>query len=246
MTDTGRMSQEDARAMRERAEGMIRDWTLLGEQAAKVLFEGQWGADSPDWFDHRLHFLFPDKWLKANFFLCLARVLMRLPPGGKLLDLCSGDGFVDRWFYGPRAQRVLAVDRSVAALDHAQRVNGFPTVTYLHCDDLLEERVVKQMPTSEFDVVVMRGAIEHFKESDQPRVYGLARRAMRDGGWFVGDTCTDLRQGHFHAHEHVFQSAAELECSLKLEFSRVRVETYYEPSMPGGGDRTTFIWEAQA
>jgi hypothetical protein len=78
------------------------------------------------------------------------------------------------------------------------------------------------------------------------RVLALAKRAMRPKGWFVGDTCTDLRAGRFQHHERVYQSAAELEADLRTVFGTVQIETFHDPTLAGERDRTTFVWEAQA
>jgi SAM-dependent methyltransferase len=228
------------------AEELIAQHRQLGKRAADLLYRAQWQNQSPDWFDHRLHDLDPERWLKTHVYLCLCRVMMRLPVKGRVLDLCCGDCWSDRWFYAPRASDVLCIDRSAVALANADRYQSHPNIRRRHCTDLLEDpRVEQAIDAHQFDVVVMRGAIEHFTVESQPRVFALAKRAMKPSGWFIGDTCTDLRKGKFEHHERVYQSAAELQKDLEVVFSRVVVETFYDPNVEGSGDRTTFIWEAQ-
>lgn len=229
------------------AEELVTLHRALGKRAADLLYRAQWEFQSPDWFDHRLHELDPEKWLKMHVYLCLCRVMMHLPVRGRLLDLCCGDCWSDRWFYAPRARDVLCVDRSAMALAHADHYQAHPNIRRLLCTDLLSDpRVEAAVDPHQFDVVVMRGAIEHFKIADQPRVFDLAKRAMTPNGWFVGDTCTDLRAGRFEHHERVYQSEKELRADLETAFKTVRIETFYDPNVQGGGDRTTFIWECQA
>lgn len=87
--------------------------SIIGKLASEYLLKAQWGYGEPEWFDHRHHILYPEKHFNDFWTASSDNVIKYLPVGGKLLDLCSGDGFYDYYFYRKRA--------SVIKCDHMCR-----------------------------------------------------------------------------------------------------------------------------
>lgn len=208
-----------------------------GTIAAYFLLNGQWSYKEPEWFDHRLHHMEPDRFGNDYWTMPADLVLLKLPLHGKILDLCSGDGFYDYYFYAHRAHEVIAVERHPQAFQQALRLHKRDNITYIN-----EDIFHYSAKSTYFDVVVIRGAIEHFKEEDQLIIFKNAWNALKQGGWFCGDTpAKNNGEGYkmLKSHENEFENAEELKALIYKVFPNVEVSTYESR------DRTTLFWQAQ-
>jgi SAM-dependent methyltransferase len=211
--------------------------TDCGKVAAAYLFRSQWAYNEPEWFDHRLHLLDPDEHFNDFWTASADNVIRVLPLGGRLLDLCSGDGFYDYWFYRYRAS-VLAIERNAEVIALAAKHHAHPKIEYVDADIL-----TYAYPAEAFDTVVIRGAIEHFSETDQQRIFQIARDALKPGGYFCGDT--PAKRGNetkaLGAHEYEWADEPEMRRMLRSIFAEDSIET----STLVSENRTTLFWRCR-
>lgn len=209
---------------------------VAGAAAYRLLFHAQWGYGSPDWFDHRLHVFGPAAEWTDFWTMSADNVLAVLPLGGSVLSLCAGDAFYERWFFLRRAAEVVCVDRNPACHRHYLRLHQAPGLTY-HLADAL----TYAPPAGHFDVVVCRGAIEHFVQPEQQRIFEIARDALRPGGWFCGDTpaARDTGAKMLDAHEYEWHGEGQARAELGRVFGHVETLSY------ASKERTTLFWRAR-
>jgi 2-polyprenyl-3-methyl-5-hydroxy-6-metoxy-1,4-benzoquinol methylase len=212
-----------------------------GQLAAKFLFRSQWNYQEPEWFDHRLHLLDPENQWNDFWTMSAANVIRVLPFGGRLLDLCAGDGFYDYWFYSQRAT-VVCVEKDLEAYQSAVTHHSKPEITYHHAD------VLQYEPESEaFDVVLIRGAVEHFKEDEQSILIAKSWNALKRGGYFCGDTIASTETGKAHPmHEKEWRDARQMRDELSKILKPMGclekdVETWALQSKA----RTTLFWRCK-
>ncbi len=208
---------------------------VYGRFAGRFLFRSQWGYGAPEWYDHRLAVLDPERHAVDFWTASADNVIRVLPYGGRLLDLCSGDGFYDYWFYRFRAD-IVCVEKNDEAYRFATEHWSHPKITYLH-DDVL----TYQPEASAFDVVIIRGAIEHFQWEDQQRLFLKAWSALKPGGYFCGDTPAKKADGNkaLPAHECEWADEPEMRRNLAEVFSDI--ETWALKSE----ERTTLFWRCR-
>lgn len=207
-----------------------------GEAAYANLFHAQWGYGSPDWFDHRLHVFGPAAEWTDFWAMSADNVIGVLPLGGSVLSLCSGDAFYERWWYARRAAEVVCVDVNPACHRHYLRLHTAPNLTY-HLADVLTFAA----PASHYDVVVIRGAIEHFSQAQQQQIFQLAHAALVPGGWFCGDTPAARDTGGKMLDAHDFEWTGEAQARAELGCVFDHVETQALVSR----ERTTIFWRAR-
>ncbi|HTK88442.1 MAG TPA: class I SAM-dependent methyltransferase [Nitrospiraceae bacterium] len=207
----------------------------FGKAAAGYLFQSQWRYQEPEWFDHRLHLLDPDRYFNDFWTASSDNVINSLPYGGSLLDLCSGDGFYDYWFYRHRAS-VMAVERDRTLVEFAGMHHGHSQIMYV-CADVL----TWFYPHETFDCVVIRGAIEHFSAENQQRIFQKSLNALKPGGWFCGDTPAKKEDGlkALSAHECEWRDEAEMREALGHTFSDIETRTLISQ------ERTTLLWRCR-
>jgi len=207
-----------------------------GEAAHRLLFKAQWGYGSPDWFDHRHHYLgHEDEW--TDFWTASAdNIIGVLPLGGTLLNLCAGDCFYDFYFWRRRASEIVCVDINPECHRHYLRLHQAPNITYRLADVL-----TFVAPPDHFDVVVIRGAIEHFSQENQQRIFRQALVALKPGGWFCGDTPASRDTGvkMLDAHEFEWRDEAQMRQELSRVFGHVETQTLVSK------ERTTLFWKAR-
>jgi SAM-dependent methyltransferase len=208
-----------------------------GQVASRLLFKAQWQYVTPDWFDQRHHLLDTEKWFNDYWTESADNVLRVLPYRGRLLDLCCGDGFYDYYFYRKRASEVICVDINETAYRQACRLHSADNITY-HLASVL---TFEPEPGS-FDVVVIRGAIEHFSQENQQLLFRKALKAMKPDGWFCGDTPANPDKNEHKqlpAHENEWADEAEMKRELQQVFEHVEtcaIETE---------ERTTLFWRCR-
>lgn len=220
-----------------------------GRWAAPLLFRAQWGFDAPEWFDARLSLLYPEKWFTDGSHVSRANIIGVLPIGGTILDLCGGDGFLPFYAYSRRARRVVSVDHNRSVHRHALRHHAKPNIEYILSDVFAFDPGEKQ-----FDVVAIRGALEHFTEPDQLRICRIAWRSLRPGGWFCGDVPLNAADHKLLSHhENEWASEEEARRLFLQVFPEVHTSLFqsgeaavYSGSLPApNAIRTTLLWRCQ-
>ena len=209
---------------------------MVNKLAGDLLFDSRWGDSESEWFDHRLHLLDPDKWFTDFWAASADNIIGVLPLGGKLLNLCSGDGFYDYYFYRKRAGEIISVELNQEALDHARRLHSAPNIKYIQGNVLTFDP-----PDSYFDVVMIRGAIEHFDQQGQHIIMQKDAKALKSGGWFCGDTPArrENNQKHLSLHEFEWADEREMKQELGSVFRHIETGTLVSEKV------TTLFWRCR-
>lgn len=233
-----RMNLDECRALFEKESTKERDAEIgeslalraaeYGKLAAAFLFRSQWAYAEPEWFDHRLHLLDPETHFTDFWTMSADNVLRVLPFNGRLLDLCSGDGFYSYRFFRLRAD-VTCVELNPEAHAAAVRNHAHPRIKQVFGDALTYEA-----HPGYYDVVLIRGAIEHFTEENQQKLFRKSWDALKDGGYVCGDTVaarvTPAEDGALHkqlsAHEHEWRTESEMREALAHVFNPKHIETW--------------------
>jgi ubiquinone/menaquinone biosynthesis C-methylase UbiE len=166
-----------------------------------------------------------------------------LPLGGTLLDLAGGDGFLPYYVYSRRAKQVVSVDYDASAHRHAVKHHSRPNIQYIN-GSILD----LNLPPNSFDVVAIRGAIEHFSQEDQQKIFSMALRVLKPGGWFCGDTPANKAGADalLSSHEHEWEDEAQMRRELSLVFSDVHTKTYDTwERVRGDAVRHSLLWRCR-
>lgn len=237
------------RTLRLTGEALASLSRAAGRWAAPLLFKAQWGFGSPEWFDARLSLLYPEKWFTDGSHVSRGNIIALLPIGGTILDLCGGDGFLPFYAYSRRARRVVSVDYDASAHRHARRHHQKGNIEYV-----LSDVFAFDPGEDQFDVVAIRGALEHFTEPDQLRICRLAWRALKPGGWFCGDVPINASGKKMLVHhENEWSSEAQGRSLLLQVFPEVHTSLFesgeavaYNGEVPARASiRTTLLWRCQ-
>lgn len=225
-----------ARLERILGELLVRLSFFTGRLAGKLLFRAQWGYGEPEWFDHRLHLLDPERWFSDYWTASADNILKVLPLEGRMLNLCSGDGFYDYWFYRKRASDIECIEYNKEVFDFAMRHHAHSKIQY-HFGNVLDF----PLKPSYYDVVCIRGAIEHFSPADQIIIFKKSFAALKDGGFFCGDTPAKKIQmdKQLPSHEYEWSDEEEMRQCLGKVFSTIESWTIRS------ADRTTLFWRCQ-
>ena len=208
-----------------------------GRVASELLFRAQWGYREPDWFDHRHHFLNPDRHCADFWTLSVDNIVRVLPRGGTLLNLCSGDGFYDYHFFRKRAKEIVCIDLNPECYRQSVRLHSADNIRFIH-GDLLEY----DPPKGHFDVVAIRGAIEHFSEENQGRIFEKVKAGLKPGGWFCGDTVANPDDSGgvlLGAHDCEWKNEPAMREALKPHFGHI------ETASVTSKERITLLWRCQ-
>jgi putative methyltransferase (TIGR04325 family) len=209
----------------------------INKLCSELLKKGQWDFVAPDWFDHRHHLLnYNDN--KNSWTESISIVLRKLKEGDKILDLCAGDAFFSNYFFSKKASEIMCIDEKSDMYKKyiTHHINGNEKIKYIIAN-MLEYNI----PKDYFDIVYMRGSIEHFSYENQLRVVEIAYNSLKNGGWFVGET-PQKTENPRHA-EHEFEWDSE-ECGkgiLSTKFKNSHLYSIYCNIDP----RTTIFWECQ-
>ena len=210
----------------------------LGKIGSNILMSGQWSYETPDWFDHRHHFLDWENQSKNNWAESVSLVTKLLPINGTVLNICAGDTFFDCKFLKQISSQITCVD-----IDNANEYKNYlikkhsaPNIEYVYNDIMMFE------PKENFyDVVWMRSAIEHFNEENQIKLFNKIKKSLKTGGWYCGDTPANpekyLNKEH-SAHENEWLDIKEAENTLKAVFDEVHVYSLH----CNKDNRTTIFW----
>jgi ubiquinone/menaquinone biosynthesis C-methylase UbiE len=178
---------------------------------------------SAEWFDHELDAQW--QWPAQGRFTFLERGVLSslsIRPGGRLLELCCGDGFNAGRFYSSRAGQVLAVDHNPEALAQARRRHARPNVEFRKAD------IRSELPTGPFDNVIWDSAIHHFSIAEAAVVLASVHRVLADDGVLSGYTV--IEPGESYAYTRLrFTDAVGLAELLAGEFAHVSVLETSDP-----------------
>lgn len=228
--ETAGMTPEQIRQYVE-AERLVAQWRALGAQASSLLYSARQNIDGLDWFDHRHHLLNPEIEFTDFWTLSGDNAVKKIPLDGTVLDLCCGDGFYDFHFYRHRSASIVAVDISGRAIALARRIHSAKNIGYIERD------ILAWHFGGPYDVVICRGAIEHFAEDEQKHIFEKAHDALRFGGWFCGDTVTPTAGNP--AHKREWADEREMADALGGTFNRVDTDAVVSR------ERTTLFWRCQ-
>jgi SAM-dependent methyltransferase len=214
-----------------------------GKLAASSLFFAQWRLSTPEWFDGRLTLLSPKRWGNDLHHIVYSNVLQVLPLGGRVLDICSGDAFIPYYIYSRRADQIVCVDYNSNAARHAMRYHSAPGIQYQHRSIFDFEGGGEPM----FDVVVIRGAIEHFTQQQQQAIFSLAKRVLKPGGYFCGDTPANQKNDKLlESHEYEWRDEAQMREELSHVFDDIQTQVYVNREPVNGTTlRTSLIWRCR-
>jgi SAM-dependent methyltransferase len=194
----------------------------------------QWALPpQPENFDHHIDLFYwwlktrNPQWVERGVYsaLCLK--------GGKVLELCCGDGFNARNFYSLNSESVIGCDFDPIILKTARRKNRAPNVS------LVEADIRTDMPDGIFDNIVWDAAIEHFTPKEIDAIMKNIKRRLRPDGIVSGHTVVEKGEGqkHLSHHEYEFKDKEDLRRFFTPHFKNVLVfETVYP------GRRNLYFW----
>ena len=189
------------------------------------LMDVQWSLPPlPENFDHQIDLFYwwqqsrNSQWVERGVYgaLCLL--------GGKVLELCCGDGFNARNFYSLNSESVIACDFDPHILKTARRKNSTPNVSFVQAD------IRTEMPPGVFDNVIWDAAIEHFTETEITSIMDNIKARLSPAGILSGHTVVERGDGvkQLSHHEYECKSKEDLLRLLAPYFKNVMVfETRY-------------------
>ncbi len=178
----------------------------------------------PENFDHHIDLFYwwlssrNPQWVERGVYgaLCLK--------GGKVLDLCCGDGFNARNFYSLTSESVTGCDFDPLILRTARRKNRAPNVTFVEAD------IRSDMPEGIFENIAWDAAIEHFTPEEIDRIVQNIKIRLAPDGIVSGYTVVEKGEGkkHLSHHEYEFRDKEDLRGFFEPHFKHVLVfETVY-------------------
>ncbi len=199
-------------------------WTRASHRRLMTV---QWALPpQPENFDHHIDLFYwwhqsrNPQWVERGAFgaLCLK--------GGKVLELCCGDGFNARHFYSISSQSVTACDFDPHILKTANRKNSAPNVEFIQAD------IRTEMPQGVFENIVWDAAIEHFTEAEIEVILNNIKARLSPEGILSGHTIVESIDGtkQLSHHEYEFKSKEDLLRFLTPHFKNVMV---FETKYPG-------------
>jgi SAM-dependent methyltransferase len=132
----------------------------------KLQFAIEWKFDNPEYFEHQMDLNYLWHTTRSSYPMergVFSGFALRndLPPTGKTLDLCCGDGFYSYYFYSKRSQKVVAIDFDKDVIKFARKNYGRAGNI-----DFLVGDIRCDIPEGPFDNIVWDAAIEHFTENE--------------------------------------------------------------------------------
>ena len=208
------------------------------------LYLRSWPTRNLPFYDHRYdHLEGPSNWYWQERGVFGAKVI---PTGGKVLDLCCGDGTYSGIYYSTRAGHVDALDRNPGALALARHRYRLANVTWIDADV-----VADPFPASNYDVVILFAALEHFSVRNGAVLLAKVVGSMKPSGTFIGSTPIFAEEGgHNVEHDNEFFSMDYLRGFLNPHFGHIntwtsdwrgRVDAYFECTAPKAIDETTLL-----
>ena len=197
----------------------------LSAASHRLQYHLEWQPPTPEWFDHYIDVHW--KWgATGEAFFAERGVFsgLAIEPNASVLELCCGDGFNAKHFYGPRAAFVNAVDFDPSVIAFANRANAAENVKFEVMD------IRSQMPEGQFDNIIWDAAIEHFTEDEIDSILTGIKNRLKAGGVVSGYTIVEGASGakHIPQHEREFKNKEDLLGFFKDAFRFVEIfETVY-------------------
>lgn len=208
--------------------------TRLGSLVG-YLYLRSWPTRNLPFYDHRFDYLEgPSNWYWQERGVLGAKTI---PSGGKVLDLCCGDGTYSGNYYSVRAGHIDAIDRNPSALRLARSRYHAQNVTWIDADVLSDP-----FPASDYDVVMLFAAIEHFSVKNGTTLLAKIVNSLKATGTLIGSTPIFAEEGgHNVEHDNEFFSMENLIGFLEPHFGHIdtwtsdwrgRVDAYFVCSNP--------------
>jgi len=209
---------------------MTRFGSLVG-----YLYLRSWPTRNLPFYDHRYDYLEgPSNWYWQERGVVGAKTI---PSGGKVLDLCCGDGTYSGIYYSSRAGHVDALDRNPSALSLARRRYRLPNVSWIDADVL-----ASPFPSSDYDVVMLFAAIEHFSVANGTTLLAKIAKSLKPTGTLIGSTPIFAEEGgHNMEHDNEFFSMSYLTGFMEPHFGHIetwtsdwrgRIDAYFQCTIP--------------
>lgn len=141
-----------------------------------------------------------------------------LSAGDVVLDIGCGDGFFTKHFYSARCSRIDAMDNELGAITAARVINGARNINYV-----LANAVTDAFPFSHYDIIVLDGALGHFRDEDCRILLAKIAQALKVTGLFVGSEALG-REGADHFQ--FFDSTDDLYTFFRKYFKCVELRTH--------------------
>lgn len=178
----------------------------------------------PHWYDHSLDYwkwpadLHPH-WLERGIY-----AVQVMTPGCKVLDIGCGDGFYSHYFYASIAGQVDAIDLDRNAIAHARRYHAHSNLRFVQ-----QNAVTDRFPDTNYEVIVMDGALGHFQPEDLDALLRRIRAALAPGGLFVGFEVAESEDAQSWDHPIALPDEQAFRDLLAPYFPHVAIYTNHTP-----------------
>lgn len=206
--------------------------------AHRRLMTVQWTIPpEPENFDHHIDLFYlwlqsrNPQWVERGVYGALSL------KGGRVLELCCGDGFNSRNFYSLTSESVVACDFDPLILKTANRKNRAPNVTFIQAD------IRTNMPTGVYQNIVWDAAMEHFTPGEIDAIMKNIKARLSCDGIVSGYTVVKkgAEDKHLSHHEYEFKDKEDLRRFFTPYFKNVVVfETIYP------GRHNLYFWASDA
>lgn len=204
--------------------GRIREKVLLFflNQYFKSKFRREWiFSKNPQHFENYRIFLFnlgfSSKPIEPSHFNRGMFVSEMIKSGDTILDICCGDGFFTKRFYGQKSKLIDAIDLDPRAIKMAQNYNNGKNIRY----HLLNANT-EPFPQNKYNVIVWNGGICYFTSEQIELMVKKISSSLAEGGIFAGSINTG---GGAPEPVQMFSSPNEINLFFKPFFKQVELKT---------------------
>jgi SAM-dependent methyltransferase len=206
----------------------------------KLQFFIEWRVSNPEYFEHQMDLNY--QWHETRSAFPMERGVFSsfalkndMPPSGRTLDLCCGDGFYSYYFYSKRSKSVIGIDFDPKAIKFAQKNYGAASNIQFIIGDIRTS-----IPDGPFENIIWDAAIEHFTEIEIKTLMSRIKSVLSQNGVLSGYTIVEPEHGgkHLHQHEYEFHNKEDLARFLSPHFRNLQV---FSTSYP---DRTNLYFYA--
>lgn len=177
----------------------------------------EFGADPKcEWYDHFIDV--HHGWVKSGVPTAWERGifnLLALKPGGRLLELCCGDGFNAASFYAAKAATITSIDYNCDAIAHARDHHASAGITFLQGD------VRTDIPDEPFDNVIWDSAICLFTPAEVDTAMTMIKTRLGPDGIVSGHI--GFEPDHTELNVSRYESIEDLEVRLSPFFRNVKI-----------------------
>jgi 2-polyprenyl-3-methyl-5-hydroxy-6-metoxy-1,4-benzoquinol methylase len=161
------------------------------------------------------------------------RILSAVPPGGRILDVGCGTGYLLSWLGGQPQLRLSGIDSSVSQVRIAQAALPDLDIT---CGDAIP--YLRARP-GQFDVIFCLDVLEHVGSDDLLELTEAARAALIPGGCFIckvpnaANLAGPQLRYHDLTHERSFTESSLWQLLNAAGFENCRVIPVQVPHLTG-------------